>query len=314
VAGYVRAESLAAASWARARGLPAVLMSESQSIDRPRAWWKEAIKRRRVRRFDAALVGGPAHREYLEALGMPPERIALGYNAVDNEHFASACARSRSQAGSRSGLPPAPYFLAVGRFVSEKNLERLIRAFAAYRRSASSEMAWDLVLCGGGELAARLDGWIRAEGLAGCVHRPGFLQAEELPRWYAHASAFVLPSLSEPWGLVANEAAASGLPLLVSDRAGCARTLVPDPPGRTGWRLDPTDTEHIAASLARMSACPEAERSAMGRRAAEIVAEWGPERFASGLLDAVGMAYGRRSAPRSTYVWPRAESGMTNSK
>lgn len=314
VAGYVRAESLAAAAWARAHGLPAVLMSESQSIDRPRAWWKEAIKRRRVRRFDAALVGGPAHREYLEALGMPPDRIALGYNAVDNEHFASACARSRSQPRSRSGLPSGPYFLSVGRFVAEKNLERLLRAFATYRRSAPSEAAWDLVLCGGGELEARLDRLIRAEGLSGCVHRPGFLQSEELPRWYAHASAFVLPSLSEPWGLVVNEAAASGLPLLVSDRAGCARTLVPDPPGQAGWRLDPTDHEHITASLARMSACSEAERTAMGRRAAEIVAGWGPGRFASGLLDAVEMASGRRSAPGGPRARPLIESVMTNDK
>ena len=67
---------------------PTILMSESQEIDRPRVWWKELIKRRRIRLFDAAVVGGPPHRDYLVQLGMPPDRIALGYNAVDNAYFA----------------------------------------------------------------------------------------------------------------------------------------------------------------------------------------------------------------------------------
>ena len=65
-------------------------MSESQAIDRPGVWWKELIKTRRVRQFDAALVGGPSHRDYLVQLGMPADRIALGYNAVDNDYFAQS--------------------------------------------------------------------------------------------------------------------------------------------------------------------------------------------------------------------------------
>ena len=108
IVGYARPESMAAARWARRRRRPAVLMSESQEIDRPRVWWKELIKRRRVRLFDAALVGGPSHRDYLVKLGMPPDRIALGYNAVDNDYFAAdGPALARRPAG-RIGLPEAP--------------------------------------------------------------------------------------------------------------------------------------------------------------------------------------------------------------
>ena len=66
---------------------------------------------------------------------------------------------------------------------------------------------------------------VQASGCAHAIHCPGFLQSEELVRYYAFASAFVHASISEPWGLVVNEAAACGLPLLVSDRAGCADTL-----------------------------------------------------------------------------------------
>ena len=109
--GYARPESMTAAAWARRRGCPVILFSESQSIDRTRVWWKELIKMRRVRQFDAALVGGPAHRDYLVQLGMPADRIALGYNAVDNRYFATEAdrwreARKRPHGRARGSLFP----------------------------------------------------------------------------------------------------------------------------------------------------------------------------------------------------------------
>ena len=110
-------------------------MSESQAIDRPRVWWKELIKRRRIRLFDAALVGGPTHRDYLVQLGMPAGQIALGYNAVDNDYFADDAGIWREHPSSRSGLAARSLFPPVCRFVPEKNLVRLIEAFAATAQS-----------------------------------------------------------------------------------------------------------------------------------------------------------------------------------
>jgi 1,2-diacylglycerol 3-alpha-glucosyltransferase len=298
IVGYVRPESMAAARWARRHGRPAILLSESQAIDRPVVWWKEIIKRRRVLSFDAALVGGPSHRDHLAALGMEATRIALGYNAVDNEFFATRAQSWRENPQGRNGLPPAPYFLTVCRFVPEKNLLRLIAAFAQYRRHSETRAAWDLVLCGDGPLAPDVDEAIAQSGCDASIHRAGFRQAHELPRYYAHASALVLPSISEPWGLVANEAAASGVPLLLSERAGCAPTLVPDPLGTTGWRFDPFDLDQMSRALAWMDGLPESQRTAMGCRAALTVADWGPGRFARGCLEALEMARLRRKATR----------------
>ncbi len=300
VVGYARPESMAGARWGRRLGLPVVLMSESQAVDRPRFWWKEAVKRRRIRLFDSALVGGASHREYLMRLGMPGERIALGYNAVDNDHFANQARTWRDRPDARDGLPTSPYFLSVCRFAPEKNLARLIEAFARYRASAIAGQAWDLVLCGDGPEATEIERTIARTGRGDSVHRPGFLQVDALPRWYAGASGFVLASLSEPWGLVANEAAASGLPLLISSRAGCAGTFVAEngPDHGAGARLDPLDVEQMAARLAWMAGLPEDERAAMGRRAAGIVAEWGPERFAAGMIEALALAEPGVARPR----------------
>jgi glycosyltransferase involved in cell wall biosynthesis len=290
--GYYRPEVAAALGWSRRTGRHAILMSESQAIDHRRVWWREAIKSRRVRRYSAALVGGPRHRDYLVALGMPRDRIAFGYNAVDNDAFARAADAARRSTEGRRGLPTPPYFLAVSRFVPEKNLPRLIGAFAAYRRVCRDREPWDLVLCGGGAGASEVAEAVRKSGCPGAIHCPGFLQADELPRWYAFASAFVHPSLMEPWGLVVNEAAACGLPLLVSDRAGCVETLVPDgdPARATGARFDPRDGFDMTRRLQWIAGLAEHERRALGRRAAEVISEWGPGRFARGTLEALELA------------------------
>lgn len=286
VVGYVRPESLAMAHWARRARRPSILMSESQSIDRPRSWYKELIKSRRVNLFDAALVGGPSHRDYLIDLGMPADRIALGYNAVDNPFFETRSDQWRADPESRAGMPDRPFFLSVSRFVPEKNLVRLIAAFDLYRERADEATAWDLVLCGGGPGADEVNAAINQSKHASAIHRPGFLQADALSRWYAHAGAFVLPSVSEPWGLVVNEAAAAAAPLLVSERCGCAQTLVPEPEGTTGARFDPLDAAQIADRLAWMASMSDDDRRALGRRARETAALWGPERFARGAVEA----------------------------
>lgn len=297
--GYVRPESLAMVRWARSNGRPAVLMSESQAVDHPRVWWKEAVKRRRVTRFSAGFVGGPRHRDYLVSLGMPADRIALGYNAVDNRAFAAEAEAARREPNVKPGIPNRPYFLAVSRFAREKNLTALIRAFARYRRDVGNRQPWDLVLCGSGPASEEVSAAVAGSGCAGAIHRPGFLQSGSLARWYAFASAFVHPAISEPWGLVVNEAAVCGLPLLISERAGAVETFVPDGEPSTGRRLDPTDEEGMATALAWMAGLSDADRRTLGKNAESIARQWGPDRFAVGALQSFAMAEAHQSRTRS---------------
>ncbi|GIW88839.1 MAG: hexosyltransferase [Isosphaeraceae bacterium] len=289
IVGYSRPECMAALRWCKSRRRTAILLSESQAIDKPRVWWKEAVKARRVQRFSAALVGGPRHRDYLVTLGMPADRIALGYNAVDNPRIEQLATLAR--ASRPAELPNRPYFLTVSRFVPEKNLIRLIRAYSAYRRTAEPSTAWDLALCGDGPLRSRVEAELDRLDLRRCVHLPGFLREPDLIPWYAHAGALVHPSLMEPWGLVVNEAAVCGLPLIVSDRCGCVETLVPeDGPERSGFRVDPRDEAALRERLAWMASAPPELRRRMGQRAQSLVAAWGPDRFAAGMLAAIERA------------------------
>src|SRR5438128_7888687 len=114
VNGWNNFGSLAAANCCVARGIPMVVMSESARADEPRAWWKEIIKRRIVRIYSAALVGGQRHIDYLVELGMPRERIFTGYDVVDNHYFARRAAEIRNSHLRQSSLRSPESFRGYG--------------------------------------------------------------------------------------------------------------------------------------------------------------------------------------------------------
>src|SRR5581483_400271 len=202
VAGWGDRGMLAATRWGLRRGVPMLVMSDSQYHDERRVWWKEAVKRQVVGCFRAALVAGTTHTDYLARLGMPRDRVFTGFDVVDNNHFAAGADEARADAGrlrAERGLPER-YFLTSARFVPKKNLPTLIDAFARYRRRAGAG-AWDLVVIGDGPLRPELEAQVRRLGVGDAAHLPGFKQYGDLPAYYGLASAFVLPSTMDQWGL-----------------------------------------------------------------------------------------------------------------
>jgi glycosyltransferase involved in cell wall biosynthesis len=282
------ADSRAALDWTRRHGAVGVLMSESKADDAPRRFWKEWVKRWYVSRFDAALCGGTPHRRYLEQLGMAPSRIFDKYDVVDNAAFADRAARVRARPEDFRHLPglgeATPFFFVSSRFIPRKNVERLLRAYAAYRREVAE--GWRLVLVGTGGEEAALRELVQREGIPG-VTFAGFHQMDSLVAYYALASAFIHPALQEQWGLVVNEAMACGLPVLVSRVVGAAHDLVKD--GVNGFTFDPSDAGQLALLMAKLSdsRLPLAEYSAASRR---IIAEWTPEHFGRNFCASVAVA------------------------
>ncbi len=297
--------SLETISWAKRRGSKLIVMSETRRADGNRSPLGEWIKGRIVRLCDAGLCGGESHREYLAELGLPKERVSLGYNSVDNAFF--------SKSLFSSDASDTPYFLASNRFVRRKNLARLIQAYAKYVGQIQNRKttAWPLVLLGDGELRAELKSLCANLGLpisdceqaediklnsyklkthaeGGLVVFPRFRQVDEIREFYAGAGAFVHPALEEPWGLVINEAMASGLPILSSKNVGAAEELLQV--GVNGFSFDPTSVEELAAVLQRMAELPRQKREAMGGASKSIITNWGPERFAQGVREAVRVA------------------------
>lgn len=293
IPGWASRAALAALAWCSERGRSAVAMSESTFGDHVRRPWKEALKRQIVRCFDAGLVGGEPQRRYLTSLGLPESRVALGYNVVDNAHFADASGAARNSLdASAMGDLPERYFLASARFIPIKNLTGLLQAFAGFIANPQSPRV-DLVLLGDGEQRPALEAERDRLGLRDRVRLPGFVQYDELPRYYARAEAFVHVSRFEPWGLVVNEAMAAGLPVIVSRECGCAETLVRE--GVNGFVTPFDRSDLIAERLQRLAGDPGLRR-AMGAASAEIIAPWSPARFAAGAIEAVELT--KAGSPR----------------
>jgi glycosyltransferase involved in cell wall biosynthesis len=284
IPGWALPEARTAARWCRFNERIAILMSESKFDDGPRAWPKECIKRQLVKAFDAAVVGGKRHAEYLAQLGMDIDSIFLGYDVVDNAHFARGAASARAnEASLRRDLNlPRNYFLASARFVGKKNLEGLVSEFATYKMRAGQD-AWGLVILGDGPLRGAIEAAVRRHGLGAAVTLPGFVQYNDLPTYYGLAKAFILPSLVEQWGLVVNEAMASGLPTIVSNVSGVSE-LVED--GRNGCTFEAANRGELSSKIFEVSSQP-AKCGRMGRAAESTIARWGPEAFGTGLLAAL---------------------------
>jgi glycosyltransferase involved in cell wall biosynthesis len=297
--GYADPEINQGVAWALQKRVPLVTCSDSTYEDEPRSWAKEALKRRAVSAFDAALVAGRRAHDYLIRLGLDSDRPFRPWDVVDNAYFQRRADEIRTDeqvSRARLKLPPR-YFLCVSRFIPKKNLQRLIEAYARYAANAS-ETAWALVLAGAGPLEAELKTTVVAAGLDARVLFPGLIDYPDLPAYYGLAGALVLPSVSDQWGLVVNEAMAAGLPVLVSDHCGCAPDLVSE--GENGFTFDPENIEAIAARMAQMAGLDQARQRAMGRRSREIVAAFSPEAFAAGLEAAIACALAR---PRARKPW-----------
>ena len=311
VSGWGLAVSLAALEWASRNWVPVVMLSESNEFDEARSTIKEWIKRRLVGLCASGLAGGTPQADYLVKLGLPRECVFTGYDIIDNNYFETSSKEARNS-GFKFHVSDfavsSPYFFACARFGKKKNLPGLIRAYSHYRILVTGKAAqnhsglksqvssftgpWDLIIAGEGRERSLIEQTIRDYGVADHVRLVGPKGYGELPSYYAYASAFIHASTTEQWGLVVNEAMAAGLPVLVSNRCGCAADLVKD--GENGSTFDPTNEEQMADLMLRISS-DEERRKEMGRKSREIIANWGPARFASGLSSAIEAAL---SAPK----------------
>lgn len=286
--------SRAALNWGKRHHIPTIVMSETKWDDEPRWWWKEYLKYLLyIRKFDAAIVGGKQHRDYLTKLGFARNKIFLGYDAVDNNYFTqqAAIARENSEAARKRQpkIPSKPYFLTVTRLLKRKNLHRLIEAFVTYRHKVDINEAWDLVICGSGEEQTAIQSFINQTNLQDCIHLPGFIGYQDIGDWYGMANALIHPALQEPWGLVVNEACAAGLPILCSRTVGAGCEMVRD--GQNGWLFDPKSIEEISHALLKMHHLDVNSRIKMGRFSQQIVANYSPEYFSDGLLKAIDVLF-----------------------
>jgi glycosyltransferase involved in cell wall biosynthesis len=195
-----------------------------------------------VSRFLAARVA--------ELYGVPPERISVVHNAID----AGPARRARS-----SSRPPLVLF--AGRITWQKGPEFFLEAAALAARDVPRAR---FVMAGAGDREAAAIAAAEALGIRRRVVFTGFLSALELDRLYAEADVFVLPSVSEPFGIAALEALAHGTPAIVARRAGVSEVV------KNVLEVDFGDVEDLASKIVAVLTSPRVARRFAARGREEV--------------------------------------------
>ena len=284
VTGWHSRPLVQAARASRRRRIPALLRGDSNDLIK-RPLWKRLGHRLLFRRFAAFLAVGVANRRFYERAGVAPERIFPVPHAVDNERFARLAAElrpRRRELREAWGIDAnATLLLFAGKLEPKKHVGDLFDALEIARRG---RIDLRLLVVGSGVLERELRE--KAAALRLPVTFAGFLNQGELPRAYGAADALVLPSdTGETWGLVVNEAMASSLPAVVSDRVGCREDLIEE--GVTGFSFPCGNVRALAACLTTLAADSE-RTSAMGEAArARVHGGYSIEKVVGGTLAAL---------------------------
>jgi glycosyltransferase involved in cell wall biosynthesis len=231
--GYSTATTLRAIFAASSLHLPVLLRAESTLTDRPRS----AITMRAKSLFfamlrnraSATLAIGEDNAAYWRHYLGEQFPIFPFYYTVDNEFFQNKCAeaaKTREQFRQSLHLDAGrPVILYASKLQTRKHCDDLLEAFLDMSKTSAPGRAPYLLIVGDGEQRAALEQRVK-EAQAGDVRLLGFRNQTELPRFYDLCNVFVLPSVSEPWGLVVNEVMNAGRAVIVTDEVGCQKNLV----------------------------------------------------------------------------------------
>ena len=151
-----------------------------------------------------------------------------------------------------------------------------MRLLDAYRGLQASHANWGLILVGDGPQKTEIVDYIKRTGVRN-VFMPGFIQKENISAYIAVSDVLVLPSISETWGLVVNEAMAGCLPVLVSNKCGCYPDIVKE--GVNGFSFDPYDTNQLYTLMENMAEGIY-DLKTMGQASLDIISNYTPEKAA----------------------------------
>lgn len=223
-----------------------------------RAWWRRATERFAARRSPIVLtVSDWARRDLITIARIPAEKIRVVYNWIDPAISRTFSLSALPEVRSRLGIP-SRYFLYVGGFSANKNIDALLRAYA--KACAAGPIP---TLVAAGELGQyrhahgrNLRETLRSLGLSESqVITPGFVPSADLPSLMAGADLLVYPSKSEGFGYPPVEAISLGTPVLVADATSMIEVV-----RNKGSRFSPDDENELAGKLGQAAASNAAFR------------------------------------------------------
>lgn len=266
---------------------PVLLHTESELL-RPRGrrleFAKQFILRLLFRRTAAFLTIGTANREFYVHYGVSPARMFHTPYSVDNDFFSAEFERLRPRRAELKRALGFPEDLPVIVFSGKlMELKRVVDLMWAYQRLTMQGKQAGLLIIGDGERRDELRSLIRQQKLS-YARFVGFKNQTELPQFYICGDVLVLPSRSETWGLVVNEAMLFSMPVVTTDMVGAGKDLVV--PGVTGYIYPAGDVSRLTELLADLL-CDSLKRARMGEAARQRVAQYSYAVCVEGIVQAV---------------------------
>ena len=204
------------------------------------------LKKIIIKGSDKYIAYGTKAKEYLEYFGAESNKIYTATNTVDMEYFRSKVEEYRNEDGFKMERKQYPKYLLlhIGQLIKRKGLSQVLKALECLK---DSEIG--LLIVGSGPEESSLKEFCKEKKLNN-VFFEEFQQQDELAKYYALADIFILPSFEEVWGLVVNEALASGLYVLSSKYAGASYDLIKE--GWNGEIFEPYDVKEIVDLIKRV--------------------------------------------------------------
>ena len=217
--------------------------------------------------FSHAWVPGQIQKKYVLKLGFKEKNIETGFYSCDLAHFEAIYQSQKEQ--KQTHFPKR--FMYVGRYYEFKGIKELWQAFSELQDELPNE--WELWCLGIGDIEP--------------INHPkikhfGFVQPKDLSNYTAQTGVFILPSRSEPWGVVVHEFAAAGFPLLLSDKVGAKEQFLKE--GKNGFVFTSGNVNEIKQVLKKIINTKESDLIAMSSYSNNLSKSISPESWTESLL------------------------------
>ena len=261
--------NVAAFLYCRLHGIPFVCWAEITLRD-GQGWARDRIRHAVVRASSAAIASSNESRDAFVHYGARRDRVFVSTLPIDVTGLAARveALRASPEYDALVTRYRRPVLLHVGQLIDAKGIPELL---AAYARLLSRGVEPSLVFVGDGPQRATYEAEVRRRGWHH-VEFVGYVQQDELHRWYAIADAFVFPTRRDKFGVVLSEAMAVGVPALASIHAAATADLIEH--GVTGFRIDPADTTATADLLHQILFMDGSTRKRIGEAARRAVAQF----------------------------------------
>lgn len=266
--GWNESEYLFTVLYAKQRSKLVFTCSDTIYSKKKRLWVLELFKSLIIKSFDGFLVAGKQSKDYILRYDKKAI-IETPFDVIDNSAFKIPV----------DWKVKTHKILCVARFIREKNLLELIDGYAQYHACSRNKLSLEIV--GDGELKGQICARIHSLKLGEYVSVISWVDNKEMPRLLHSAQCLILPSVSETWGLVVNEAMAAGLPVLVSSKCGCASDLVKH--NENGFVFEPTK-DSVSDVLNAFAELSESQKKMMGQKSEQIIAQYSLENHATAMV------------------------------